>query len=193
MKTFLGTQIKKQIKDIKKSGDSFIWKTNVESGKEKVIEINKTVCAKESNKALCQAVGKQCMAAGILFEEFCRHFTKMEHLQNAEHNMLKPKVTSEHSNWHLNCQEILIKTHKILIRANRFMNWVSKKLFDGLQDQNNRLNYRWLENNARLSCIQRKNVSTDIDDLTRSKDRPAKIKSLLEKYNGHLTKFTDQV
>ena len=135
------------------------------------------------------------MAAGMLFEEFCRLYTKMKGLQNAEHDMLKPKVTSQHSNWHLNCQEILIKTHRNWIRANRHVNWVSKAPVEGLQDEKNRSNYCRLEYKARLSRSQGEIVSSDLDDFIRRKDQQAKIKTLMERYKrlvDDLNKFTNE-
>ena len=56
----------------------------MESVKETLIEINKTLPAEESNKALSQPFGKQCMAAGMLFEDLSRLCTKKIELQNAD-------------------------------------------------------------------------------------------------------------
>ena len=75
---------KKRVKDLKKSSDSLKWKTDVEFVKEAVIEINKTLSTKASDKALRQPVGKAILAAGMLFEDFCRLESKLKNFQNAK-------------------------------------------------------------------------------------------------------------
>ena len=49
---------KKRVKDLKKSSDSLKWKTRVESVKETIIAINKTLSDEESSKVLNNQWGK---------------------------------------------------------------------------------------------------------------------------------------
>ena len=59
-------------------------------------------------KSIRTIIGKKTIAAGMLFVEFCRLATKMKNFQKSENEMLKQKVTSEDSTWHLNCQQALM-------------------------------------------------------------------------------------
>ena len=95
---------KRRVKDLKRSSDSLKWKTHVESVKETVTEINKTLSTKASDKAFRQPLEKAIVAAGVLFEDFCRLESKLKTFQKAENEMLKPKVTNDHLTWHTNCQ-----------------------------------------------------------------------------------------
>ena len=79
----------------------------MESLKETVKEINKKRCAEASNNAFMQPVGKKNIAAGMLFEDSDRLETKMRNLLITENEILKPKVTNEHSTWHESCQQAL--------------------------------------------------------------------------------------
>ena len=63
---------KKRVKDLKNFSGSIQWKTQVESVNETVIEINETLSALEAKKAFGQPLGKNTIAAGIHFEDFCR-------------------------------------------------------------------------------------------------------------------------
>ena len=72
----------------------------MESLKETLKKINIKLCAEASTRAFMQAVGKKNIAASILFEDFNHLETKLRTPHNTEKEMLKPKVTSEHSKWH---------------------------------------------------------------------------------------------
>ena len=55
--------------------------THVESVKETIIAINKTLSDDESAEVYEQPAGKKFTALGMLFEEFCRFEAKMKELQ----------------------------------------------------------------------------------------------------------------
>ena len=114
------------MKDLKNSSDSLKWKTQVESLKEKVEELNKKLCAEASSEAFKQPVGKKNIAAGMLFEDFDRLETKMRILHITEMEMLKPKVTNEHSKWHEDCIQALKAILEPWIHSNPKTEWVQR-------------------------------------------------------------------
>ena len=185
----------KRVKDLKSSSESLKWKTHVESLKETVKEINKKLCDEASNKAFMQPVGKKSLAAGMLFEDFNRLETKMRNLHNTENEMLKPKVTNEHSKWHENCNQALKAILEQWINSNRNMEWVSRRLVRNLKEQEHYLTLCRLEDKLRLGFEKERQLSEEIEEMIRRKECPAKVGTLVERYNqllDEMDKIDDQ-
>ena len=140
---------KKRVKDLKNSSDSLQWKTHVESVKETIIAINKTLPDEESSKVFEQPVGKKFTAFGMLFEDFCRLKAKMKELQKAENGMLKPKVVEEHASWHSSSQQSLRNNFERWTSSHWQMNWVSATIHE-LQSKANCVPYFGLEDKKYL-------------------------------------------
>ena len=61
------------------------------------------------------------MTVGMLYEDFNRLETEMRKLHNTKNEMLKLKVTNEHSTWHENCHQALKAILKRWINSNHNM------------------------------------------------------------------------
>ena len=141
-----------------------------------------------------QPVGKKYIAAGMLFENFDRVETKMRNLHNTEKEMLKPKVMNEHSKWHEDCNQALKSILEQWINSNHKMEWV-RRLVRILKERGLRLTLCRLEDKLSLGFEKERQLSDEIEEMIRRKERPAKLATLVERYNqllDEMDKIDDQ-
>ena len=128
-------------------------------------------------------MGKAILAAGMLFEDFCRLESKLKNFQNAENEMLKPKATNDHLTWHTNCQQALKSIFEQWTNSNDDMKWVSTNLVYHLQETGHCLTFCRLEDKLRHGYPTALQLNQEIEALFRKKERSAKIAPLVDRYN----------
>ena len=133
-----------------------------------------------------QPVGKKNIAAGMLYEDFNRPETKIRNLHNTENEMLKPKVTNEHSKWHENCHQILKAILKQRINSNHNMEWASSRLAQNLKELGHCLTLYRLKDKLSLGFEKERQMSKEIkeiEEMIPRRDRPANPTTLVESYH----------
>ena len=136
-----------------------------------------------------QTVAKKILAAGMLYQDLKRLETKMRHIHNTENEMLKPKVLNEHSTWHEICHTAVKVVFKQGIICNHKKEWVSRRLARNLKERGHCLMLCRLEDNLSLGFEKEQQLSEEIEELIRSKERPAKFATLVEGCNQFLYKM----
>ena len=185
---------KKRVTDLKNSSDSLKWKTHIESVKETIITINRTLSDEKSSKVFKQPVGKKFTALGMLFEEFFRLEARMKELQKAENGMLKPKVVEKHTSWHSSSQQSLRNNFERWTSSHWPMNWVSVTIHE-LQNKASCVPYWRLKDKRFLQKGVLEQLSGQIETLIEKRCRWSKIRPLVQRYNqglDALDKMTDQ-
>ena len=117
-----------------------------------------------------QPVGKKNIAADKQYEDFNRLETKMGKFQNTENELLKLKVTNEHSTWHENCQEALKAVLRQWINFNHNMEWVSRRLAWNLKEREYGLTLCRLEDKLSLGFEKERQLNEEIGEMIRKKN-----------------------
>ena len=97
--------------------------------------------------------------------------------------MLQPKDANEHSTWHENCHQAPEAILKQWINSNHNMDWVSRRLARNLKEREHGLKLCRLEDKLSLGFEKERQLNEEIEEMIRGKERPAKLATLVERYN----------